>query len=195
MAGIQYSEDLFISQDGPDSEKIANNENNREHTELPSKNENKAEVLQCGISSKEPPTLSEENNFRDSHDCLSERSVTNETNNCEITDPSLSRESNVSCGNGQQNNPETDVPREDRLSQLPFARIKQLMKVDCEINIISAEAIFVVTKATELFVQTLAKDACSYTMDSKKKNMSKADIEKTISNTFSLKFLEGMMNL
>ncbi|XP_049538677.1 DNA polymerase epsilon subunit 4 [Anopheles darlingi] len=169
MAEVQYSEDLFISQNDPDCERIVNVENNFKYTGLPSENE--------------LPAL---------------KIMNNEINNCENADISLFRESNgiqSSCGNGHQEGQETDVAREERLSHLPFARIKQLMKVDCEISIISAEAIFVVTKATELFIQTLAKDACSYTMDSKKKNISKADIEKTIGSTLSLKFLEGMMNL
>ncbi|XP_050092897.1 DNA polymerase epsilon subunit 4 [Anopheles aquasalis] len=122
-----------------------------------------------------------------SQDSSDERSIQKEANNCE--------ETGTSCGNEYQSSHATNVSREVRLSLLPFARIKQLMKVDCEISVISAEAIFVVTKATEHFVQTLAKDACGYTMDSKKKNMSKADIEKTIANTFSLKFMEGMMDL
>ncbi|XP_040151783.1 DNA polymerase epsilon subunit 4 [Anopheles arabiensis] len=84
---------------------------------------------------------------------------------------------------------------EERLAQFPFARIKQMMKLDPEVGIVSAEAIFLVTKAAELFLQTLAKDTSFHTVASKKKTMSKRDVETAIDNVDSLVFLEGMMNV
>ncbi|XP_035911275.1 DNA polymerase epsilon subunit 4 [Anopheles stephensi] len=84
---------------------------------------------------------------------------------------------------------------EERLATFPFARIKQIMKLDPDVGIVTAEAIFVVTKAAELFLQTLAKDASSHTLTSKKKTMSKRDVEVAIDNVDALMFLEGMMNV
>ncbi|XP_052897741.1 DNA polymerase epsilon subunit 4 isoform X1 [Anopheles moucheti] len=83
----------------------------------------------------------------------------------------------------------------ERLALFPFARIKQIMKLDPDVGIVSAEAIFVVTKAAELFLQTLAKDTSSHTLASKKKTMSKKDVESAIDNVDALMFLEGMMNV
>uniref|UniRef100_A0A182YQD2 Transcription factor CBF/NF-Y/archaeal histone domain-containing protein n=1 Tax=Anopheles stephensi TaxID=30069 RepID=A0A182YQD2_ANOST len=84
---------------------------------------------------------------------------------------------------------------EERLATFPFARIKQIMKLDPDVGIVTAEAIFVVTKAAELFLQTLVKDASSHTLTSKKKTMSKRDVEVAIDNVDALMFLEGMMNV
>uniref|UniRef100_A0A182WM29 Transcription factor CBF/NF-Y/archaeal histone domain-containing protein n=1 Tax=Anopheles minimus TaxID=112268 RepID=A0A182WM29_9DIPT len=84
---------------------------------------------------------------------------------------------------------------EERLAVFPFARIKQIMKLDPDVGIVSAEAIFVVTKAAELFLQTLAKDSSSHTLASKKKTISKRDVNLAIDNVDALMFLEGMMNV
>uniref|UniRef100_A0A182T762 Transcription factor CBF/NF-Y/archaeal histone domain-containing protein n=1 Tax=Anopheles maculatus TaxID=74869 RepID=A0A182T762_9DIPT len=89
----------------------------------------------------------------------------------------------------------TKAAAEERLATFPFARIKQIMKLDPDVAIVSAEAIFVVTKAAELFLQTLAKDASAHTLASKKKTMSKRDVEVAIDNVDALMFLEGMMNV
>uniref|UniRef100_A0A182QKP1 Transcription factor CBF/NF-Y/archaeal histone domain-containing protein n=1 Tax=Anopheles farauti TaxID=69004 RepID=A0A182QKP1_9DIPT len=86
-------------------------------------------------------------------------------------------------------------PPEERLAQFPFARIKQIMKLDPDVGIVTAEAIFLVTKAAELFLQTLAKDTSSHTLATKKKTMSKRDVELAIDSVDSLMFLEGMMNV
>uniref|UniRef100_A0A182N1Y0 Transcription factor CBF/NF-Y/archaeal histone domain-containing protein n=1 Tax=Anopheles dirus TaxID=7168 RepID=A0A182N1Y0_9DIPT len=85
-------------------------------------------------------------------------------------------------------------PPEERLAQFPFARIKQMMKLDPDVGIVTAEAIFLVTKAAELFLQNLAKDTSSHTLATKKKTMSKRDVELAIDSVDSLMFLEGMMN-
>ncbi|XP_058121830.1 DNA polymerase epsilon subunit 4 [Anopheles ziemanni] len=82
---------------------------------------------------------------------------------------------------------------EERLAQFPLARVKQIMKLDPDVGIVSAEAIFLVTKAAELFVQTLAKDTYTHTIASKKKTMGLKDVELAIESIDSLMFLEGMM--
>uniref|UniRef100_A0A182MVC9 Transcription factor CBF/NF-Y/archaeal histone domain-containing protein n=1 Tax=Anopheles culicifacies TaxID=139723 RepID=A0A182MVC9_9DIPT len=93
-----------------------------------------------------------------------------------------------------ENTSNTKAP-EERLAVFPFARIKQIMKLDPEVGIVTAEAIFVVTKAAELFLQTLAKDSSSHTLASKKKTISKRDVNLAIDNVDALMFLEGMMNV
>ncbi|KFB48442.1 AGAP004965-PA-like protein [Anopheles sinensis] len=84
-------------------------------------------------------------------------------------------------------------PAEERLAQFPLARVKQIMKLDPDVGIVSAEAIFLVTKAAELFLQTLAKDTYTHTIAAKKKTMGLKDVELAIESIDSLMFLEGMM--
>uniref|UniRef100_A0A182REM2 Transcription factor CBF/NF-Y/archaeal histone domain-containing protein n=1 Tax=Anopheles funestus TaxID=62324 RepID=A0A182REM2_ANOFN len=91
-------------------------------------------------------------------------------------------------------NGSTSKAPEERMAA-SFARIKQIMKLDPDVKIVSAEAIFLVTKAAELFLQTLAKDTSSHTVASKKKTMSKRDVDLAINNVDALMFLEGMMNV
>ncbi|XP_052860815.1 DNA polymerase epsilon subunit 4-like [Anopheles cruzii] len=83
----------------------------------------------------------------------------------------------------------------DRVSQFPLTRVKQIMKLDSGVSIFSPEAVFLVTKAAEFFVQTLAKESSSYTMASKKKTVTKADVELAIDNVESLLFLDAMLNV
>ncbi|XP_001861397.2 DNA polymerase epsilon subunit 4 [Culex quinquefasciatus] len=86
-------------------------------------------------------------------------------------------------------------PAEPRLVQLPLSKIKQIMKLDPDVNIVSAEAIFLVTRAAELFVQNLAKEAYTHTAAGKKKTIAKRDVDMTIESVDTLMFLEGMMNV
>lgn len=86
-------------------------------------------------------------------------------------------------------------PTEPRLVQLPLSKIKQIMKLDPDVNIVSAEAIFLVTRAAELFVQNLAKEAYTHTAAGKKKTIAKRDVDMTIESVDTLMFLEGMMNV
>uniref|UniRef100_A0A1Q3EWN3 Putative dna polymerase epsilon subunit 4 n=1 Tax=Culex tarsalis TaxID=7177 RepID=A0A1Q3EWN3_CULTA len=86
-------------------------------------------------------------------------------------------------------------PSEPRLVQLPLSKIKQIMKLDPDVNIVSAEAIFLVTRAAELFVQNLAKEAYTHTVAGKKKTIAKRDVDMTIESVDTLMFLEGMMNV
>ncbi|XP_031630367.1 DNA polymerase epsilon subunit 4 isoform X2 [Contarinia nasturtii] len=81
-----------------------------------------------------------------------------------------------------------------RLVHLPSARIKHIMKVDPDVSLITGECTFLVTKATELFIESLAKEAFTHTSQAKKKTVQKRDVDAAIENVESLMFLEGMMN-
>ncbi|XP_058466859.1 DNA polymerase epsilon subunit 4 [Malaya genurostris] len=88
----------------------------------------------------------------------------------------------------------TKLANEPRLVNLPLSKVKQLMKFDPDVHIISAEAIFLVTRAAELFAQTLAKESHAQTAARKKKTIVRSDVDATIESVDSLMFLEGMMN-
>lgn len=83
---------------------------------------------------------------------------------------------------------------DNRLTRLPISRIKTIMKADSEVQLINSEAAFAVTKATELFIESLAREAFLYTTKSKKKTVQKRDIDLAISNVDALMFLEGTMD-
>lgn len=68
------------------------------------------------------------------------------------------------------------------------------MKADPDVSLITAECSFLVTKATELFIESLAREAFLHTAQSKKKTVQKRDVDAAIENVESLMFLEGMMN-
>lgn len=68
------------------------------------------------------------------------------------------------------------------------------MKVDPDVALITNECAFLVTKATELFIESLARESFVYTAQAKKKTIQKRDVDLAISNVDSLVFLEGAMN-
>ncbi|XP_018785935.1 PREDICTED: DNA polymerase epsilon subunit 4 [Bactrocera latifrons] len=108
-----------------------------------------------------------------------------ETEGADITQPATSGKVNSTSENG---GPEV------RLFQLPLTRIRNLMKLDPDMNIASTEAVFLVTRSTELFIESLAREAFSYTTQSKKKTVQKRDVDLAISSVDSLMFLDGAMN-
>ncbi|KAM4738722.1 DNA polymerase epsilon subunit 4 isoform 2-T2 [Anableps anableps] len=63
-----------------------------------------------------------------------------------------------------------------RLSKLPLARIKALMKTDPDVSLASQESVFIIAKATELFVEMIAKDALVYAQQGKRKTLQRKDL-------------------
>ncbi|KAH8291283.1 hypothetical protein KR054_010353 [Drosophila jambulina] len=92
--------------------------------------------------------------------------------------------------NGEKASPE----HEAKMTQLPLARIRNIMKLDPDMQVATHEAVFAVTKAVELFVASLARESYTYTVQSKKKTIQKRDVEMAISAVDSLMFLDGAMN-
>lgn len=68
------------------------------------------------------------------------------------------------------------------------------MKADPDVTLITGECTFLVAKATELFIESLAREAFLHTAQSKKKTVQKRDVDAAIENVESLMFLDGMMN-
>lgn len=90
--------------------------------------------------------------------------------------------------------PKSKDSSDNRLVHLPSARVKHIMKVDPDVTLITGECTFLVTKATELFIGSLAREAFLHTSQAKKKTVQKRDVDAAIENVESLMFLEGMMN-
>ncbi|XP_058833594.1 DNA polymerase epsilon subunit 4 [Topomyia yanbarensis] len=89
----------------------------------------------------------------------------------------------------------TNEPSEPRLVNFPLSKVKQIMKFDPDVHIVTAEAIFLVARAAELFAQTLVKEAHTHTTARKKKTIAKSDVDATVESVDTLMFLEGMMSV
>ncbi|XP_063702186.1 DNA polymerase epsilon subunit 4 [Culicoides brevitarsis] len=84
-------------------------------------------------------------------------------------------------------------PIERKLINLPLGRVKNIMKLDPDVRLMSGEAIFVVAKATELFIEALTKE-CMAHKDPKKKTIQKRDFDQVLASADALQFLEGAMD-
>ncbi|OQR75672.1 DNA polymerase epsilon subunit 4-like [Tropilaelaps mercedesae] len=81
----------------------------------------------------------------------------------------------------------------EKLLKLPLAKIRTIMKLDPDLNGASQEAVFLVAKATELFIDALAKETCNFTQQNKKKMLQKKDVESAVDSVEAFSFLEGCL--
>ncbi|KAM9369033.1 DNA polymerase epsilon subunit 4-like [Phaethornis superciliosus] len=81
-----------------------------------------------------------------------------------------------------------------RLARLPLARVKALVKADPDVTLASQEAVFVLARATELFVETIAKDAYVYAQQGKRKTLQRKDLDNAIEAIDEFAFLEGTLD-
>nr|XP_005494290.2 DNA polymerase epsilon subunit 4 [Zonotrichia albicollis] len=85
-------------------------------------------------------------------------------------------------------------PGPARLARLPLARVKALVKADPDVTLASQEAVFVLARATELFVETIAKDAYMYAQQGKRKTLQRKDLDNAIEAIDEFAFLEGTLD-
>ena len=81
-----------------------------------------------------------------------------------------------------------------KLFRFPQGRIKQIMKMDTDVNMVNGEAIFLVNKAVEEFIQCLAVESYHHTAHSKKKTIMKEHVLTAIESNDELAFLDGAMD-
>ena len=84
--------------------------------------------------------------------------------------------------------------KEEKMYRFPLGKIKNMMKMDPDVNMVNKDAIFLVTKSLEMFVENLAIEAYSYTVNAKKKTISRQDVEKAIDAVDALAFLDGAID-
>ena len=82
----------------------------------------------------------------------------------------------------------------ERLIQLPLSRIKTIMKSDPAVTLASQEAIITLTKATELFISALSKDAVVSTINCKRKTLQRKDLDTVLDTRDGYAFLEGTLD-
>ncbi|KAJ7308177.1 hypothetical protein JRQ81_008694 [Phrynocephalus forsythii] len=81
-----------------------------------------------------------------------------------------------------------------RPSKLPLSRVKALVKADPDVTLASQEAVYVLARAAELFVETIAKDAFVYAQRGKRKTLQRKDLDKAIEAMDEFAFLEGTLD-
>jgi len=96
--------------------------------------------------------------------------------------------------NGDEEPKQDKTEKVEKLTKFPLARIKHLMKMDPDLNMASQESVYLVSKALEMFVESLAREAYGYTERAKKKTVAKSDVDKAIDTADCLAFLEGAMD-
>ncbi|KAL6257300.1 hypothetical protein P5V15_010876 [Pogonomyrmex californicus] len=87
-----------------------------------------------------------------------------------------------------------DEEQREKLLRLPMGRIKTIIKMDPEVSLVNQEAVFLISKSVEYFIESLAKEAYRYTIQTKKRTVQKRDVESAIDNVDALVFLEGALD-
>ncbi|XP_072037673.1 chromatin accessibility complex protein 1-like [Amphiura filiformis] len=78
-----------------------------------------------------------------------------------------------------------------KMTLLPIARIRTIMKSSPEIASINQESLFLITKATELFVQCIAQTA--YDRTTNQKNLVYNDLAEIVDTDESFQFLADVV--
>eukprot|EP00624_Nannochloropsis_granulata_P006464 evm.model.NODE_48418_length_9585_cov_11.622327.1 len=82
---------------------------------------------------------------------------------------------------------------EDTTFLIPKASIKRIMKLDPDTKQLSQDAIMLMAKATELFVDKLAKASHAMAVSNKRKTIKYEDIADARLSVKSLEFLDGVV--
>ncbi|GAQ90027.1 CCAAT-binding factor subunit C [Klebsormidium nitens] len=89
----------------------------------------------------------------------------------------------------QQQMTEIEQVTEFKNAQLPFARIKKIMKADEDVRMISAEAPVLFAKACEMFILELTLRSWIHTEENKRRTLQRNDIAAAITKTDIFDFL------
>ncbi|XP_014254885.1 DNA polymerase epsilon subunit 4-like [Cimex lectularius] len=86
------------------------------------------------------------------------------------------------------------TPPRNKPARLPLGRIKQIIKMDPDVSLVSSESVFLITKATELFIESLSKDAYTHLAVTKMKTILGRHVDSAIASSDALTFLEGALD-
>lgn len=136
------------------------------------------------------------------------QSTENIENEIEINTPMLDAEEIDNAQNTEdkdetndENTNTTNIPNdkgtttnEEKMHKFPLGTVKRIMKMEPDVTMASQDAVFLITKAIELFIESLAMESYTYTANQKKKTVSRQDVEKAIDAVDALAFLDGAMD-
>jgi len=111
----------------------------------------------------------------------------------EPTEKHMESTDSVEPTQASQNREEESTLNPARLFRLPLNTIKKIVKLDDDVHMANAEAVFLISKVTEHFIESLAVESFSYTTKNKKKTLMKNDVNTAINNVEALAFLDGAM--
>lgn len=77
--------------------------------------------------------------------------------------------------------PKSKKTRVDKITELPLSKIKFIVKTDPDVHSVSSEALFLITKTTEKFIQSLSREAWTFAQQQKRKTLKKTDIDQALS--------------
>jgi len=198
-----YREDVEMS-DGLDR-----NETDSKDTEDIDMDENRAEVDDQGLSQN---LLEQDETVQPDNDAMKHKEGDiggnedqDDENYGEVNESPESQDEEediVGLEGNDQDNIDSDVLKDstntggeevaEKLFRFPQGTIKRVMKLDPEVNLVNAEAIFLVNKATEQFVECLALEASNFMGG--RKTLVGRDIFSAIESQDCLAFLEGAMD-
>ncbi|KAM9317468.1 DNA polymerase epsilon subunit 4 [Gastrophryne carolinensis] len=81
-----------------------------------------------------------------------------------------------------------------KLVRLPLSRVKTLMKCDPDVSLASQESALLLSKAAELFIETIARDAYVFAQRGKRKTLQRRDIDNAVDACDEFAFLEGALD-
>ena len=168
------SEDLFANSEEVD---------NPEAMETDGKTDKDSEIMENKVGEEEETDAA-----------VAEESGDNEDDENE-TSGVLEDRSNID--NTEEAESNTDIHSKEEATKLfrfPQGRIKSIMKLDPDVGMVNGEAIFLVNKAVEEFIQCLAAESYHYTTSSKKKTIMKEHVMTAIESIDELAFLDGAMD-
>ena len=140
----------------------------------------KGPVLKRGQKKPRMRTLTEMADYDATIYCMMEASM------MEVTEERVHEDAAAHSSDG-------DGLKQEKLLRLPLGRVKNMVKMDPDISLASQESVFLIVKATELFVASLAKEVHRKASEAKRKILQKRDVELTtcIEEIEQLAFLEG----
>lgn len=105
------------------------------------------------------------------------------TENTEVTEDEIpeNTEMTTEVNEGQSVKKINKNATQDRITNLPIAKIKHIIKLDPEVTQVNAEAVFLITKSTELFIKSLSKESYQFAAQNKKKTITKNHVESALS--------------
>ncbi|KAF9121798.1 hypothetical protein BGW39_010241 [Mortierella sp. 14UC] len=79
------------------------------------------------------------------------------------------------------------------VTQLPVARVKRIIKEDKDVQMVSNDAVFLISLATELFLESFTTKAFNLAKIEKRKTVSYKDLATAVTQHDSLEFLQDVI--
>ena len=79
---------------------------------------------------------------------------------------------------------------DDNNLRLPLAKIRPMIKLDPDVQLTSQDSVYLIAKATEMFIEFLAQESFRITLANKRKIVTKQDLEEAVDITDPLHFLQ-----